>query len=123
MDGLTDVLNGLNRLGFNLEAWVDGSFLTHKLNPEDSDVAVRVRGEDFDAAPPAQRLAFRDYVRFDHKATSKCDLYAFPEYDAGHPLYDFGQWKRSYWLNKFGHSRAEDPKGLAVISIPYVIVP
>jgi hypothetical protein len=123
MTGLKDVLDSLNGFGFKLEAWVDGSFMTQKLNPEDSDVAVRFRGEDFDAAPPAQKQAFHNFIKFDHKPKSKCDLYAFPEYASGHPLYDHGQWRRAYWLNKFGYSRAEDPKGLAVISIPYVITP
>jgi hypothetical protein len=122
MTGLADVLSSLNGLGFRLEAWVNGSFLTQKLNPDDSDVAVRFRGEDYDAATAAQKFAFKNFVNFDHKASSKCDLYAFPEYDQCHPLYDYGQWRRAYWLNKFGYSRAEDPKGLAVISLPYVIV-
>jgi hypothetical protein len=123
MDGLRNVVGGLNQLGFRLEVWVNGSFLTQKINPEDSDVAVRFQGEDFDAAPPAQQRQFHQYVNMDFKAVHKCDLYAFPEYNAGHALYDYGQWRKAYWLNKFGYSRAEDPKGLAVISIPYLVTP
>lgn len=123
MTGLAEVLNTLNGFGFKLEAWVNGSFMTQKLNPDDSDVAVRIQGEDFDAAPAMQKAAFRNFVDFDHKPARKCDIYAFPEYNLGHPLYDHGQWRKAYWLNKFGYTRAEDPKGLAVVQIPYVIVP
>lgn len=93
MNGLEQVLNALNSLGFRLEAWINGSFLTQKINPEDSDVTVRFRGEDYDTAPAAQKLAFFNFVGANHKPQHKCDLYAFPEYDAGHPLYELGQWR------------------------------
>lgn len=123
MDGLERVLGLLNRTGFRLEVWVNGSFMTEKFNPEDSDVAVRVQGEDFDAAPPAQRAELLHLATADLKPDHRCDLYVFPEYGAGHPLHDFGQWRRAYWLNKFGYSRAEQPKGLAVIRLPFVVRP
>jgi len=45
------------------------------------------------------------------------------EYQPGHPLHDFGQWRRAYWLNKFGYSRAEVPKGLALLRLPFVVLP
>jgi hypothetical protein len=77
MDGLRNVVGGLNQLGFRLEVWVNGSFLTQKINPEDSDVAVRFQGEDFDAAPPAQQRQFHQYVNMDFKAVHKCDLMPF----------------------------------------------
>lgn len=123
MTGLEAVLGNLNGMGFKLEVWVNGSFLTEKINPDDSDVAIRIRGEEYDVAPLPQRLAFANFVKADHKLSYRCDLYAFPEYDKGHPLYAYGQWRRAYWLNKFGHDRAEFPKGLAVLTIPFVMVP
>jgi len=44
MTGLEAVLGSLNGMGFKLEAWVNGSFLTEKINPDDSDIAVRIGG-------------------------------------------------------------------------------
>jgi hypothetical protein len=123
MTGLEAVLGHLNGMGFKLEAWVDGSFMTQKMNPDDSDVAVRIRGEEYDAASPVQRATFANFVNIDHKPTYRCDIYAFPEYNQGHKLYDHGQWRRAYWLNKFGFNRSEDPKGLAVVTIPYLVMP
>ena len=123
MDGLDVVVSRLNGTGFPLEIWIDGSFVTEKYNPEDSDVAVRVPGEIFDAAPPSQQNDLLWFASTDLKPDYKCDLYVFPEYGTGHSLYDHGQWRRAYWLTKFGFSRAEEPKGLAVLETPYVVSP
>lgn len=121
MDGLETVIHRLNQSGLHLEAWIDGSFMTEKLNPKDSDVAVRVRGEEFDAAAPNQKTPIVWAGQTDLIPDFLCDCYPFPEYPAGHALYDYGQWRRAYWLNKFGHDRAERPKGLAVIAMPFII--
>jgi hypothetical protein len=101
--------------------WVDGSFATEKLNPDDSDIAVQVGGEEYDAAPVAQKVPLL-WAAGDAPWTEyRCDCYLFPLYREGHPLYAHGQWRRAYWLNKFGHDRAEQPKGLAVVTLPFLI--
>jgi hypothetical protein len=118
MDGLEQVVFQLNKSGLALEVWVDGSFSTEKLNPEDSDIAIRVNGAQYDAATPAAKAPLVWASKMDLKPTHKCDSYVFSEYPAGHPLWDYGQWRRAYWLTKFGYDRAEQPKGLAVIKLP-----
>ncbi len=55
MDGLEKVVYELNKSGLHLEVWVDGSFTTEKLNPDDSDIAIRVDGPEFDAASTAAK--------------------------------------------------------------------
>lgn len=117
MDGLEAVVGLLNATGFHLEVWVNGSFMTHKFNPDDSDITAKVRGEEYDAASVQQQEQLNWFNATDLRPDYKCDCYVFPEYSDGHPLYDFGQWRRAYWLEKFGYSRAEDPKGLAVKQI------
>ncbi len=121
MDGLEDVIGQLNGTGFQLEVWIDGSFVTQKFNPDDSDIVVLVSGEAFGAALPTQQAALHWFAASDLKPDFKSDCYIFPEYGNGHPLYDAGQWRRAYWLNKFGHSRAEEPKGLAVVNLPIMV--
>lgn len=122
MDGLEEVILRLNRTGLPMEAWIDGSFVTEKLNPEDSDVAFRVSGEAFDAAARPQKAPVVWASQTDLKPDFLCDCYPFPEYEQGHPLWEHGQWRRAYWLNKFGHNRQEQPKGLAVIAMPFVLI-
>lgn len=105
-----------------MEVWIDGSFMTEKLNPEDSDVAVQVVGEAYNAAMPAQQAVVRWASSTNLVPTHKCDCYPFTVYAEGHDLYQRGQWHRAYWLAKFGFDRQEQPKGLAVIKLPFVII-
>ena len=121
MDGLTHVLGELNRIGLGFEVWVDGSFLTEKLNPKDCDFVVKVAGEEYDNASLSQQQAVAQIARADLKGSYRCDCYVFPEYADGHPLHAHGQWRRAYWLRQFGFSRSVEPKGLAVINLPYII--
>lgn len=118
MDGLEAVILQLNKSGIPMEVWVDGSFTTQKLNPEDSDIVIRLSGPDYDGASMPAKAPIVWAVQNDLKPSHKCDSYAFPEYPEGHKLYGQGQWRRAYWLNKFGYDRQEQPKGLAVIKLP-----
>jgi hypothetical protein len=84
MDGLDAVVGQLNRSGLPIEVWVNGSFVTTKLNPDDSDVAVQVVGEAFDAAPPAQKAPLLWAASTNLKPTHRCDCYVFSVYRDGH---------------------------------------
>lgn len=96
--------------------WLDGSFLTEKINPKDVDVILRVDGSVYNAGTPEQIDAI-DWVIANQKLTLKCDSYAFFEYPAGDPLHDEGRWWYSYWHKQWGFSREDDPKGIAVLSL------
>ena len=121
MTGLEEVVSRLNQSGLTLDIWIDGSFLTEKLNPDDSDIAVRFHGEEYDAADASQKAVLDWAAQTDLVAQYKCDCYPFPEYAVRHPLYDHGQWRRAYWLNKFGHDRQDQAKGLAVVQLPVIL--
>lgn len=120
MNGLEAIAAELNKSGLNLEVWVNGSFLTEKLNPEDSDIAVRFRGDEFEQATPEQRAILEWAANTDLVTSHMCDCYPFPEWPEGHQLYAHGQWRRAYWLKQFGFDRSETPKGLAVLKLPFV---
>lgn len=121
MDGLEQIIVKLQKTGFKLEVWVNGSFLTEKMNPMDSDIVIKVMGEDYDSAAPQKRQRLEWFSTTDLRKDFRCDCYVFPEYAEGHHLYDPGQWRRAYWLNKFGFSRSEEGKGLAVLQIPFIV--
>lgn len=121
MDGLEYVIGQLNSTGVPMEVWVDGSFMTEKLNPKDSDIAVRIMAPDYATATQQSRTIIKWVSDIDLTPAFKCDSYVFSEFPPSHKLFDQGQWNRAYWLNKFGFSRAEEPKGLAVVKLPFVI--
>jgi hypothetical protein len=98
------------------ELWLDGSFLTEKINPKDVDVVLRVDGSIYNAGTPEQREAI-DWVIANQKLTLMCDSYVLFEYPPGDPLHDEGSWWYSYWHRQWGFSREDDPKGIAVLSL------
>lgn len=119
MSGLEVVVERLNMSRLRLEVWINGSFLTQKLDPDDSDIAVRFWGHELDAAGPDQLQILQWAAGADPKANHRCHCFPFPEYPNDHDLHDFGQWRRAYWLKQFGYSRQEEPKGLAVLGLPF----
>lgn len=116
-DGLTSVIDGLIACGIEMEVWIDGSFLTRKRDPEDSDVVARIAQEAWAAASDDERRVLAALVRRDLRREFRCDFYSFIEYEKGHKLEAQGEWMRAYWLRQFGFSRRDEPKGLAVIKI------
>lgn len=119
--GLEAVVIRLNQSALPMEIWVDGSFVTEKLNPQDVDFVARVHGRDFDGAALSQKSVLRWINQTDLKSTNSCDCYAFVEYHQGHPLGESGEWDKAYWLRQFGFSRSDTPKGIPVISLPAMV--
>jgi hypothetical protein len=98
------------------ELWLDGSFLTEKINPKDVDVVLRVEAAIYNSGTPEQRDAI-DWVIANQKLTLKCDSYAFFEYPSAHALHAEGLWWYSWWHKQWGFSREDDPKGIVVLSL------
>jgi hypothetical protein len=98
------------------ELWVDGSYLTEKINPKDIDLVLRVDGALYNSGTVEQRQAI-DWVIADQKMMLKCDSYAFFEYPPCDPLHDEGRWWYSYWHRQWGFSREDDFKGIVVLSL------
>jgi hypothetical protein len=115
MDGFREFVKTLTDSGYAGELWVDGSFLTEKIDPKDIDVVLRCDGERYNSWAPGYRKMV-DWVIANQKAALKCDSHALLEYPEGAPLHDEGKWWYSYWHVKWGFSREEDPKGIVVIS-------
>lgn len=117
MDGLESVVDALSAESVECEVWADGSFLTKKIDPEDSDVVVVVTGDFLVGARQGQLDALA-WVRSNLKSSHRCDSYMFVDYPAGHDLAGYGQWMRAYWIRQFGFSRGNNLKGIAVVGLP-----
>lgn len=115
-DGLNVLQTVLELADVSGELWVDGSFITEKINPKDVDIVLRVNGSLYDAGTKDQRNAI-DWLIDNQKLTLKCDSYVLFEYPAGHPLHDEGRWWYSYWHKQWGFSRDDDPKGIVVLAL------
>lgn len=120
--GLAHVCGQLNACKIDMEMWVNGSFLTKKVDPEDSDVVVRISSDDLDVAHSAQCKLLDVIVQEDYKSQYRCDFYCFVEYPNSHERAADGEWMRAYWIRQFGFSRADTPKGLALLEIPVEMI-
>jgi hypothetical protein len=114
MTGLEQVLAEMQRVGIEADVWINGSFLTVKDDPEDSDIVLCVDSDFADKCTPPQE-AVLNWIAGNLKTGLLCDSYVFCRYPEGHPDFWVGEWMYAYWLRQFGFSRQDGPKGLALI--------
>jgi len=115
MAGLENVIVQLEKEGIEAEVWVDGSFLTKKPNPNDSDIIVFVESEVYMNATPEQRKTL-DWIKANQKASLRCDCYLYVKMAADSNQAPLNEYMHSYWHRQFGFSRGNNLKGIAVIN-------
>jgi hypothetical protein len=105
-----------NRLRGDL--WVNGSFVTKKIDPEDADIIFCYRAELYNMGTLDQR-AIIDWVGGNVKHTDGmlCDSHQFSTYPKKHDKYWASQIFWDYWVREFGFSRRDIPKGIPVITV------
>lgn len=116
MDVLDEIVSELIDKKVEGEVWVDGSFVTEKPEPEDSDILLYFSGEFFDNGTPEQRNLIKA-IGDNLKADFLCDSYILSYYPQGHEWYNELEWWKAYWIRQFGFSREDKPKGIAVIKL------
>ena len=94
-------------IGPGFHQWVDGSFVTRKLNPGDIDVVTFVDAKAY-YRNEREIDALRDYQR-DYK--TGVDEYFVKQYPAAHRKYAFYHTDLAQWRNEFSTSRARKSKG------------
>lgn len=92
--------------------WVDGSFVTTKVDPGDVDLMTILDGPAFDALAIEVRWLVKSLVSGQYtRAFWRCDSYPVFRYPSGHPLHDAGEAALAYWADWWGHTRDTDPGG------------
>ena len=119
--GLQGFLKEMSANGLVGDVWIDGSFVTKKLEPSDCDLVVAADGAKLDALPAKQQDLVRRRFRTEHDQTKivyLCDVYLFPVYPLihiGHATVTLSQ--RKYWEDQFGFDHSKTPKGMALVSL------
>ena len=116
MRGLMEVLRELVDAGVQGSFWIDGSFVTEKIDPDDVDCVLRLEADFYDNANTDQQKAI-DWLDDDLATTHHCDTYNWMEWTEQNPNYWVGEYFYAYWLKQFGFSRADQMKGIAVIEL------
>jgi hypothetical protein len=122
MGGFTDLLRRIKRSNVDGELWINGSFVTEKINPKDIDFVLCVSSELYDNSTGEQREVLDLISDTDLKPQYLCDCYLSVAWPEGHDLYQWGQEDRARWRKLFGHSRANEAKGLVLLPLDVVEV-
>jgi len=117
MDGVEKFVDMLGGEGVVGDLWIDGSFVTLKLDPEDADVVLSVQSKFYENGTAAQQALVDLVAMADFKPDYFCDAYVLWQYDQGDELFSYGDWERSYWIRQFGFSRGVEKKGMALIQL------
>lgn len=117
MQGLEEIVKRLRAKDIVGVLWVNGSFLTEKINPADVDVVLFINGTFLESATTEQVGAI-DWVSSNLKDSFRCDSYVSIEYPQSHPQHSYGEYWRAYWTRQWGFDREDNPvKGIAVVSL------
>lgn len=115
MQNLASVVDRLNQLGISGELWVDGSFLTEKVDPDDVDLTLRIQAHVYDNGT-TQQTDYMDAL-CQLYPSQKIDAYLQIEWPIVHKNYAIGKGNYDYWKNQWGRSRNGVAKGIAVIEL------
>lgn len=89
--------------------WVDGSFVTQKMEPKDIDVVIFVNFQYF-KAKESQLTALKESQEF-------VDLYYVKVFPKDHPNYQLTQFDKLDWLHFFTTDRKNKKKGFIELTI------
>ncbi|WP_371717099.1 hypothetical protein [Ancylobacter sp. TS-1] len=113
---LLQLISDLATLNIPCEIWIDGSYLTAKIEPDDIDLSVRFAVEDFDRLDPMvqntimSRLSGKTYH-------PRLDTYAFVSGPRDHEYADIFAETENYWAEWWSVARAGWLKGVAVVRL------
>ena len=116
MTGFEAVVNSLSSKNIDAEVWVNGSFLTEKLNPNDSDIVVWVDESVFKNGSGDTRKVLT-WINSNLRDQHLCDSYICTKYPNTSQQYTLNEYHHAYWLRQFGFSRGIEYKGIAVLRV------
>ena len=117
MTALQSMLTSLSVALLRADVWIDGSFVTEKIEPDDVDLVVLIFNVNKNDTPAQQGVLNRIHNQ-QYTFPIKCDSYILVEYAHGHPNYWIGQYMHAYWLRQFGFARSNQMKGIPVTRTP-----
>jgi len=99
------------------DIWLDGSFLTQKIDPDDVDFVVDIPIHIFDNPTPAQREIIQQ-IGQQAFCNIHLDSYVMPSAPLGHINFAASNHVRDQWKRDFGEAFvSKTPKGIAVIGV------
>ncbi len=116
MENLETLIGGLRVIGIRGKVWIDGSFLTEKIEPNDVDILLDLEDETVQRLNPQQR-ADVDWLYENKEVQTEygCDSHVLVQWPIGHPSHPHGEWLRAKYLSLFGWVSVYEMKGIAIV--------
>lgn len=123
-DGLTNLLKKFEEMNLTDlidKFWIDGSFTTLKIDPNDVDLVFFLNGEE-DKIKTTHEIVSKPEKLHEFCQQFHCDTYfiingdTIPE-EHIEAKQHFDMMKK-YWMGQFGYDRNENPKGIVEIKMP-----
>jgi len=115
ISGLETVISRIRSVNLTVEIWINGSFLTQKTNPTDSDILVTIE-EDLYYNITQEQKEVIDWIKSDLKNDCLCDSYLLIKYPESSDKAVYGDFMKAYWMRQFGFGRDNGLKGIVVLS-------
>jgi hypothetical protein len=93
---LTFLTNFSNFTNISFDIWIDGSFVTKKLNPNDIDIVLIIDANTLEYKGKEIEALFKSR---EARQRYNVDAYTIAKYDESNPKYSLFQIEKAYWLN------------------------
>jgi hypothetical protein len=108
MEDFVEVVQRLQAWGVAGKIWLDGSFVTRKVNPLDIDFVLFANADQYDGSPSLQSVIDALVEPAGGWPPPSCDT----------NVWYFGEDTRRYWEQKLGtHPTKGLPKGIVVVTL------
>lgn len=115
---LTFVLDALRDLKIPCDVWVDGSFLTKKIDPCDVDFILDIPVSAMDKATPEQAQFIQNIAGQLYRKSDNLHSFVMFKTPLGHAMHADMAVAHNQWENDFGHAfTSREPKGIALIEV------
>lgn len=91
----------------NFKIWIDGSFISTKINPNDIDAVFLLPFEIYERKKSV--LDNQIFIK-NLKYSKGLDLYYFADYPENHKRYFLNHHFKIYWQDVYGHTRPDNNK-------------
>ena len=115
---LLNVISYIEQAKIACDIWVDGSFLTEKIDPDDVDFVVDIPISYSINPTPEQADIMSQLASMAFYQVHKLHSFVVFNAPAVHNAFGKHQASRAYWKDAFGHSFVKkEPKGIAVVEV------
>lgn len=113
---LERLIDALNDAEIPCDLYLDGSFVTEKVEPKDLDVAIRMEADVYEALSDQQKALLSEIN--DGEFIIDLDTFVYVAYPRGHPSFGTAADEKETWAELWGREHdGQYIKGIAVIRL------